>query len=1226
MSVKIYFHSSLEGLAQQLADNVAHARRQYADPFIESRIMVPNANLKQWLQLQLATSNTVTAHATFPFLENGLWQLLNRCDSSTADRPVLLDRQRLESLVLLALRNGVTSTAPALQPFIDYLGDGADARRLWQLTTRLAALFGDYEYHRPEWHYKWLNGKPATVWTTASATAMEHAQSAVFNAVLGTNGLRQQLRDKTGTELLLLSEYSDRVCAALAQQRPQRLSVPPVHVFGMSRLSPKHVEILFRMGQFADIYLYQFVVCGEFFEDLPTRAEQRRRQRNAAIQQGAIADDDNDDDMSLENPLLQAWGHAGRETMALLSETEERFPAAHIENVWLNDIDHAPKSVLQHVQYRIHHRCRDGNRVPPDSSLQIVACPSMHREVEMVHNSIIHNMARDPSLKLTDIAVLVTDMTTYKPALEYIFDGNQRIPYNLIDSTASTDSILGQAVLQMLTLAAGNFTRQAIFSLFMNPCFQAGTGLEQSDAMQWLTWADQLGIYRDFGPLSQPFTWQHGLQRLRMGRIMTSPIDDHGDWQCFNGIVPYADMQSANVDSVSRISAIIELLHYRLSQFRDLFAPLGEWRRKIAGLMATFLAIPADREAEAVVRQSILASFDNAATIDPLHTNNSSWSLALIQEFVQTTLHGIPGRKGTYLSRGVSLASLRPMRPIPFRIVYILGMTEGDFPGHNRAPILDLRAHSHPRHGDVSLADANRYLFLETVLAAQEKVVVSYLATNLQKDEHRFPCSVVRQLINFLDTSVLDRPQPIVELPLRSTSRRYLEVTDSVHNDVIVDDRPDERASALIDAANELRANATALRLPDGWDANHYAEVVDNLVASRLPTLTIPTTPSTEPRNGRVTLRELATFLNNPIDAALQRHLHIYNEREDTRALAENEPFYSDFRVAWRFEVEALEQFISDGFVTGNSDTDTARFSNFHMWLKTRYHYLQHCSQMPIHAFGTLDRDGLIARIMERIHGGPTIAPGQSLYPLLLDYTNAGFEPMVNAVLGTATSRTPNGLTLPPLSLECRLSPVPVKLDVTGSLPLGIRCTTTNTLRASLTVTASRYQSSQRSRFEIEPFLFFVAACASGHLPTDARFTLNVVHRNGIATHDYLAWPQSTAIRWLTEIVTDFLRPDRFDLLPFTTIENSRKFPVKPWSLTRPPSIEQEQGFHKILTEVINEQGDDIWSNYSPSDAVRLAAVVPPIDAFTKLQRRLRPFMTAAIPDGPDAGPDASQK
>ena len=67
------------------------------------------------------------------------------------------------------------------------------------------------------------------------------------------------------------------------------------------------------------------------------------------------------------------------------------------------------------------------------------------------------------------------------------------------------------------------------------------------------------------------------------------------------------------------------------------------------------------------------------------------------------------------------MSSLLPMRAVPFRAVFVLGLGEGEFPAREREDPLDLRrARRVP--GDVSPAERDRYLFLEALLSARELV------------------------------------------------------------------------------------------------------------------------------------------------------------------------------------------------------------------------------------------------------------------------------------------------------------------------------------------------------------------------------------------------------------------------------------------------------------------------------------------------------------------------
>jgi exodeoxyribonuclease V gamma subunit len=90
------------------------------------------------------------------------------------------------------------------------------------------------------------------------------------------------------------------------------------------------------------------------------------------------------------------------------------------------------------------------------------------------------------------------------------------------------------------------------------------------------------------------------------------------------------------------------------------------------------------------------------------------------------------------------------MRAIPFRAVFVLGLGEGEFPAANRRDALDLRAAGR-QAGDVTPAERDRYLFLETLLSAREHLVLSYVSRDERTGEELRPSSVVQELLEVLE-------------------------------------------------------------------------------------------------------------------------------------------------------------------------------------------------------------------------------------------------------------------------------------------------------------------------------------------------------------------------------------------------------------------------------------------------------------------------------------------
>ncbi len=193
----------------------------------------------------------------------------------------------------------------------------------------------------------------------------------------------------------------------------------------------------------------------EFWEDIKTPREkrwiQRKNVKTLAIQ--TAEQDQGELFQQADNALLAAWGKPGRENVRLLCQlTDYDFNACFT----------TPKQaggILQRIQNDIltlSSSEQEAKRLGQDRSLQIVACPSIYREVETVYNSILFNLEQDDTLQLTDIAILVPDISAYKPVFDSVFNRRPRqLAYNLVDSHADIESIYGKAVLAILKLATG---------------------------------------------------------------------------------------------------------------------------------------------------------------------------------------------------------------------------------------------------------------------------------------------------------------------------------------------------------------------------------------------------------------------------------------------------------------------------------------------------------------------------------------------------------------------------------------------------------------------------------------------------------------------------------------------------------------------------------------------------------------------------------------------------
>ena len=138
----------------------------------------------------------------------------------------------------------------------------------------------------------------------------------------------------------------------------------------------------------------------------------------------------------------------------------------------------------------------------------------------------------------------------------------------------------------------------------------------------------------------------------------------------------------------------------------------------------------------------------------------------IIDELLTNEFNALDSRRGQHRADGVVISSLMPMRAIPFRAVFVLGLGEGQFPS-KRCPTLLIFASETPgRRCFRSRRD--RYIFLETLLAARESLCLYWVARDQTNGEPVEASPVVKEFGTFYVRTSLS----IAESAYRNHSKR----------------------------------------------------------------------------------------------------------------------------------------------------------------------------------------------------------------------------------------------------------------------------------------------------------------------------------------------------------------------------------------------------------------------------------------------------------------------
>jgi exodeoxyribonuclease V gamma subunit len=1246
MASTLYLGTDHETLTDRLVSRLAEPG---LDPFVPATVVVPNRYLAKWLRLRIARQQGVAINLNIEsFLEHFLWQRFRELDPRPHPLPLQLLSDADYQLMLVATLLD-DQGAGAERPLHEYLGARGTQprraywRRLWQLGGRLAALLRDYEYHRQETLIlPWLRGNDGYPAAPASELRLERAQRALFERIIREpDGVRARLGQALHKLAKSLPQYAGEI-QELPQLRPTE-SRGPLHIFGLTQISWLHVNALRWLGRHYDLHFYyRNPLVGRAAEKVSgtlsaaatvlgagreSTTERVPDTFSAAALRQLAERFRSTAERPADGELLHVLCSAGAESLWLMAELVNGEAPFRVERVEATVARKA--TVLTGLQGSLTGEAASGGLVQ-DTSIQIVGCPGVFREVATVYHSILDNLQRDAGLRQTDIAVMVTDMARYRPVIQTIFDRTpQRLLYNIADYSAAELSPFGHAVIGLLDLALESFTRSRVFEVLLSPCFLARQGMDHEQAGAWLHWVAELGVFhgwdrqdkRQRGYADSPlYSWRLGLQRLRLGRLMEVG-DERGDAPArrYQGIIPFADLAAGDKEQLDAFSRSVEGLLPRLAELRTLQAPGARWADEIRQLVDDFLAVPADRPDEEQVRGALFQALARLPLLDSLHPEHAGLPLALIREFIYENLETLKATSGDFLTGGVTVAGLHALLPLPFRVVYVLGLGEDLFPGANVLGALDLRARER-LPGDIRPAEANRFWFLEALLAAQEKIYLLYNNRDLQKDQVLHPASPVNQLRRFLASHLLGGKEFVItEAPLRSNDPQLLGATTGCA-DCLVTYSDTDRLLAIQEAqaSGALRLDTKARAQVDArlQQAQHDFRFSSPLVGEGLgvgggSAHDIPRTPIT------LSLHELRSFLMCPVEAALRRHLRLDDDEPDEPA--DDEPFFTDGYFGYRLMMEGLRRFVSraiDDSVDAALQDWRPRFAALHDEWRLR-------GRVPEGAFAAVDRGRFEDQLEERIEAEGGLA----------EFLRQRWNTVFCGPVLLGESATPVGARTRFPALTLPLTGDAGTARLVGSLPLVWHGVDAIDVLVLTNRSSARVPAHALSNPFLEPLLFFLALRASGEPRSVSsrlrqpganasrlageglaswlekrQFRIHVMHREGMVSFSYR--PQDVSAKearaYLTELVMDYLDRSSFDLLPFDLVAND------PWLRQAYETDKVDEAVRAEYAAALRESFDEDQENDMPIyHPMRLLEIVPtcvPDDAYDKLRRRFRLF------------------
>ncbi|HLP14602.1 MAG TPA: exodeoxyribonuclease V subunit gamma [Bacteroidota bacterium] len=789
-SLTVFTHFDLKILATHFADDI-RTRPAGMDPISKEFLIVQTPGMKKFLELECAQRNTiftqVAALAPKQFVMELGYLLLK-----LKEKRSVFERDILPWAIYRLMKQGIEQRVPELSELSTYGGSENSEMRLFSLAEKTADIFDQYMLYRPDWIGAWESDR--CMFDTAGA----HDKNEVWQKYLWTTLVRE-------AEVVSPAKYITTLSDALANPTQELISRLPkrIFLFGMSILPPQYLRIFSKLGELIDVTMYLQVPSIFYFGDALSDKQIQWRRRsaagsettaNATIVSARSSDhiaDEVLDDAASTNALLRNLGKMGREFMDLLLETN----AQQRELYDIADIADEPArslSLLHRTQWDVL-MCNDAALEPiacnEDTwSIRLAACYGPLREVEVVHDLLLDCFSENPSLTPADVLIVTPDIELYGPIVQMVFgDARQRcgarIPFSLSDQSMLAENKIAQFAQDLLSAATGRFEVSAILPLFESASDLSGMPLSMKERELIRRWCEQSGIRWGFDdgfkeahglPPSDLFTWRYGIDRLIAGYVM----DDESKLE--SGLFPAVEVEGDGAHLLGRLAEFVDSLAALTAVSREKHT-IHEWNETIAPLISRFFSsedeLQDDGKDAAAAFSRALSALRERTEISRTHAER--FPFAIYMQTIVDELSQSAGGRG-FFTGNVSVAGMIPMRSIPFKIVVMMGMNRGKFPRHSTRPLFDLMSQDHPKPGDRDSLTGDRYIFLETILSAKERLIITWNGFDSSASSEIPPSVLVDEFTSYLtreyciEGSAKNTGKAItVRYPLHPFSGRY---------------------------------------------------------------------------------------------------------------------------------------------------------------------------------------------------------------------------------------------------------------------------------------------------------------------------------------------------------------------------------------------------------------------------------------------------------------------
>lgn len=434
------------------------------------------------------------------------------------------------------------------------------------------------------------------------------------------------------------------------------------------------------------------------------------------------------------NALLANFGTLGKSTFLWLAEkeTQELF------------VPPEESSTLSQIQSDIFSML-PSRALEKDHSLEIHEASSIFQEITLLLENIKTTLGTGQILP-EEILVLASDLNCYFPYIQFVFENKESpLGYSISDLTALPHNHVLKTIDLFFTLVESRFEAETIKDLLLSEPIAKKQNFSSEEFSLLSQIIEDMNIEWGFD------------QEMKKEILNIDSISQRGSWKfafdhLLESLAFSSSFEISKFELLGNLISFLETLFTDLRKLKKREETLANWILILDELLQKYFV-------ESEELQFVLKEIHSFGFLAQQVTSLFSFPSihALLKEiFMKKTFDKYVSKKPVIQFAGLSDGS-----SLETKVIYLLGMDEDSFPRKRLVRSLNhLKGDPDCDHQPEN-SEKDRFFFLEALLSAKEKLVISYTGVSSSDGKPLAPSLCVQDLIHNFSSNPVQKHSAI---------------------------------------------------------------------------------------------------------------------------------------------------------------------------------------------------------------------------------------------------------------------------------------------------------------------------------------------------------------------------------------------------------------------------------------------------------------------------------